>query len=204
MDEVRDFARKFKPAKKAALPVPSVIRKTGRFIEKRAGLDQTHFALGLHMPCYSEKARYSSELFNAILGEGMSSRLFQEIREKRGMAYRIHSYLEQEKSYGHAIIFAGIEKKNIMKVRELALKEIKGMAGINSRDAEEAKEQKIGNWSLNLESCDETSRMLAMQEMSTKAEDLYDYPEKISAVKLEDIRKMAKIKSYSLAVLAPK
>lgn len=202
--EVLDLTKKFKLRKKVLLPTPQVIRKNRNFIEKRAGLDQTHFALALHMPCLSEKARYSSEIFNAVLGEGMSSKLFQEIREKRGLAYKIHSYLEQEKSYGHAIIYAGIKKKNIKKVKEISLKEIKGMSKLSSRELEEAKEQKIGNWKLSLESCDDAARTLVLQEIATKAEELYSYPEKINEVKLQDVRALAKIKSYSLAVLVPK
>jgi predicted Zn-dependent peptidase len=106
-DDVRDKLKCLgKAAQRFELPKPIVSRKSGNFTEKRAELDQTHFALAMHMPRLSEKARYAGELFNAILGEGMSSKLHNEIREKRGMAYRIHSYLEQEKSYGHAIIYA--------------------------------------------------------------------------------------------------
>jgi predicted Zn-dependent peptidase len=205
IEEARAFiGKEFTGGKGSSIPAPSIKRKTGSFIEKRKDIDQTNFALALPMPSLSEKARYSAEIFNAILGEGMSSILHREIREKRGYAYRIRSYLEQEKSYGHAIIYAGIEKKNIKEVKEISLKEIRKMASVSSRDFEEAKEQKIGNWQLERESCDDVARMLAIQEIATKAEDLYDYPERISDVKLEDIRKMAKIKNYSTAILAPK
>lgn len=186
------------------LPKPIISRKSGNFMEKRAGLDQSHFTLGMHMPTLCEDKRYSSEIFSAILGEGMSSKLFREVREKRGLAYTVKSFLEQERDYGHAIIYAGIEKKNLRKVKEIVLKEIKLMGKTTSKELEEAKEQKIGNWELDLEACDKTATSLAFQEMTTKAEDFYKYPEKISDVKLQDVRNLAKIQKYSLAVIMPK
>ena len=206
LKEIDTFVKKYfeNSYKEYKLPKVTITRKSGSLIETRAGLDQTHFTLAFHRPCLTDKRRYANELFNAILGEGMSSTLFQEVREKRSLAYAITSFLEQERSYGHAIIYAGIEKKNIKKVKEIVLKEIKKMKEIKAKDLEETKEQKIGNWKLELEACDKTAIALALQEIATKAEDLYSYPERISDVKLQDVRALAKIKNYSLAVLAPK
>lgn len=204
-DDVKNAAKCFgKTAMHFELPKPTISRKSGNFMEKRHGLDQSHFTLGLHMPTLRDEKRYSSEIFNAILGEGMSSKLFREVREKRGLAYSVKSFLEQERDYGHAIIYAGIEKKNVKKVKEIVLKEIKSIGKTTKRELEDAKEQKIGNWELELESCDKTAVSLAIQEMTTKAEDFYSYPEKISEARLEDVRSLAKIKRYSLAVLVPK
>lgn len=201
---IEDMARSMeKPERNLDLPTPVISKTSGNFIEKRAGLDQTHFILGMHMPSLTESRRYASEIFNAILGEGMSSILHQEIREKRGLAYAIKSILEQEKSYGHSMIYAGIDRKNIRKVKDIILKEIKSISAFSARDFEEAKEQKIGNWELELEACDKVATYLALQEIATKAEDFYKYPEKISQVKLQDFRTLAKIKNYSTAVLAP-
>lgn len=206
LEEIKSLMKKYfeKPYKKTQLPKITITRKSGSLIEKRAGLDQTHFTLALHMPSLNARGRYASELFNAILGEGMSSRLFEVVREKRGLAYAISSYLEQEKDYGYSVIYAGIEKKNVKKVKELVLKEIKKMAQLKASDLDQAKEQKIGNWQLDLEACDTVVRNLVFQEIATKAEDFYDYPEKISDVLLKDVRALAKIKNYSLAVLVPK
>ncbi len=178
--------------------------KNNEIIESKQGLDQTHFTLGFHTPVFSSKMRYASEIFNAILGEGFSSVLFQEVREKRGWAYAIHSYLEQEKDYGYGVVYAGIDKKNIKKVKQITIKEIKNMSKIKAIDFEQTKEQKVGNWKLGLESCDNVAGNLVFQEIATKAEDFYDYPEKIYNVKLQDVRKLAKIKNYATAILVPK
>lgn len=189
--------------KKVKIPKPRIIPlgKNKSIIEKRHGLDQTHLAFGFHSPSLSDKRRYAAEVFNAILGEGMSSHLFQEVREKKGLAYAITSFLEQEKDYGYSVVYAGIEKKNIKKVKEIITKEIKNMAKINSKELEQAKEQKIGNWELSREACDKTATNLIFQEIATKAEDFYDYPKKINDVNLSDVKKLAKIKNYVTAIL---
>ncbi|UZE93753.1 MAG: insulinase family protein [Candidatus Pacearchaeota archaeon] len=206
LKEIDNMAKKYF-GKNKGIKIPEarikLLMKNKEVIERRQGLDQTHFALGFHRPSLSNKMRYASEVFNAILGEGMSSVLFQEVREKRGWAYLIHSYLQREKDYGYCTVYAGVEKKNIKKVKEIILKEIKGMAKAKARDLDEAKEQKIGNWQLSLESCNNTATNLIFQEMATKAEDFYDYPEKIYDVKLQDIKKLAKIKNYCNMVLVP-
>jgi len=206
LKDISDLAKLYfkKTYKKSNLPKPVVIKKSSQFNETREGLEQTHIALGFHMPSFSDKNRYASEVFNAILGEGMSSKLFQEVREKRGLAYSIHSSLSQEKSYGYMVVYAGIDKKNIKKVKEITLKEIKSMSSINLRDFEEAKEQKIGNWQLDLEACDKVAVNLVIQEIATKADDFYDYIENISDVSLKDVKSLVKIKEHSVAVIASK
>ena len=78
------------------------------------------------------------------------------------------------------------------------------MKEVSVKEIEEAKEQKIGNWQLELEACEKTATALAFQEIATKAEDFYDYERKILEVKPEEVRKIARIKNYSLAVILPK
>ena len=206
LKDIDNFAKEYFKKKKETIAHKLKIElsnKNKELIEKRRGLEQTHFSLGFHRPTFSNKLRYASELFNAILGEGMSSILFQEVREKRSLAYAIKSFLDQEKDYGYCFVYAGIEKKNIRKVKQIVLKEIKNISNIKVRDLDEAKEQKVGNWELELEDSYNVAQNLLFQEIATRAEDFYDYPEKIYDVRLDDIKKLAKIKSYSLAVLVP-
>jgi predicted Zn-dependent peptidase len=201
---MEDAKRKFS-IKKSVLESKLAINKTNRaIIEKRAGLDQIHLALAVHMPSLSDKRRYGAEIMSTILGGGMSSRLWQEVREKLGIAYSIHSLVEQEMSYGSLIIYAGINKDYQNKVREVILKEIKKLQDLKEKELEEAKEQLIGNFSLENENGINTAQHLALNEMAMEAEEFYRYPERISEVKLEDVKKLAKIKKYSFVALAPK
>lgn len=205
MEEITEIAKKyFHEEKQFTLPEISFIKRNNEFYEERHGLDQTHFCLGFHIPPLSDKHRYTSEVFNAILGEGMSSLLHQEVREKRGLAYAIKSLLDTEKDYGMCLVYAGIDKQNLKRVKEVVLKEIKNLSKINKKDLDEAKEQKIGNWEVEFENSDKVATNLIIQEIATKAEEFYKYPELINAIKLQDVKNMAKIGNYSLAVVAPK
>ncbi|MCX8194015.1 MAG: insulinase family protein [Candidatus Pacearchaeota archaeon] len=182
----------------------SPLNKNREFIEKRKDIDQAHLALAFNVSKLSDKERYASEIFNAILGQGMSSWLFQEVREKRGWAYSIKSFLEQEKDYGHCIVYAGVDKKNLKKVKEIVLKEISKFKELKTRELEEAKEQCIGNWQLEMEDSERTAAALTIQEIATKAEDFYRYDEKISSTKLQDVKNIAEIKNYVFAAVVPK
>ncbi|MEM4215088.1 MAG: pitrilysin family protein [Candidatus Pacearchaeota archaeon] len=206
IEEIKEMAEKFLIYKNKKISQSNIssLNKNREFIEKRKDIDQAHLALAFNVPKLSEKERYASEIFNAILGQGMSSWLFQEVREKRGWAYSIKSFLEQEKDYGHCIVYAGIDKENLKKVREIILKEIKKFQDLKAKDLEEAKEQCIGNWQLDMEDSEKTAAAITIQEIATKAEDFYVYDEKISDVKLRDVKNVAKIKNYVVAAVVPK
>jgi predicted Zn-dependent peptidase len=156
------------------------------------------------MPKLSEKLSYAAEVMNAVLGDGMSSRLFQEVREKRGLAYALKCFLEQERDYGHCLIYAGVEKKNIKKTIEVIKNEIKKIRVISSRELDEAREQCIGKWNVEKEQSESTAVKLILQEMATNSSDYYDYTEFISNVKMSDVKKINRISKYSLGMIVPK
>lgn len=205
-EEIVSFVEKyFKPYKKQ-MPMLDLrtLNKNLEFIEKRKDIDQAHLVLAFNAPKLSTKERYPAEIFNSILGSGMSSWLFQEVREKRGWAYSIKSFLEAERDYGHCIVYAGIDKKNLKNVKAIALKEIKRFRELKSRDFDEAKEQCIGNWQIDMEDSEKTAAGIILQEIATQAEDFYEYDEKISDVRLEDVKKFGKLKNYAFAAVIPK
>src|SRR3989344_4946058 len=123
-DNVLKEAKKF-PKKSSEIRQIPIVYKNGESIEKRKGIDQAHEVFGFHVPKLNDKNRYSAEIFENILGGGMSSRLFQEVRERRGLCYAIKSNLEQSKDYSYMIIYAGALKENVKKIKEIILKEIK-------------------------------------------------------------------------------
>lgn len=205
IEEIENIVKKLNSYQKNLLKVNIFSSgKNIKFIEKRKDLEQTHIAIAFNVPKLSEEGRHAADLFNAILGRGMSSWLFQEVREKKGWAYTIKSFLEQEKDYGHCIVYAGINKENLKKVKEIILKEISKFKSLKQKDLEEAKEQCIGNWQLELEDSERTAANVTMQEIATKAEDFYIYDEKISDVRLEDVKRIARIKNYVTAAIIPK
>lgn len=201
-EEVLEEAKKFPKVNKKIDYIP-IISKNGELIEKRKGIDQAHEVIGLHMPRLVDKDRYAAEIFDSILGGGMSSRLFQEIREKRGLCYAIKSHLEQSKDYSYMMIYAGTVKEKIKEIKELVLKEIKRINKLKQKDFDEAKERLIGLKEINGEKCDSTMMDLLQEEIGGNAENYYKYIDNINNVKLKDVRGLSKIKGYSFVALVP-
>lgn len=193
----------FQSKSKKQLPPLNLGVKTGKFLERRKHIDQAHLGFLFHVPNSQNQKRYSCEIFSAILGEGMSSRLFQEVREKRGLAYTVRSMIEQEKDYGHCLVYAGVEKKNLKKAKEIIIREIKGMKKISSKELDEAKEQCIGKYEVENEQCDSVAVKLILEEISKDANDFYNYPEFISNVSLNDVKDLAKTKAFSEGMIVP-
>lgn len=183
---------------------PIIEKKADQKIFFRKGIDQAHVCLGIHAPNLASKEKYAIDLFNTILGEGMSSKLFQEVREKRGLVYTIKSFIDAEKSYGNLLIYAGTEKSKVRQVKEISLAMIKDTANINSKDFNEAKEQCIGSFEVANEKSDSVAKQLLFNEVASSAEDYYNYVNEISRLKLKDISKFSKINSYGFTALLPK
>jgi len=201
-EKVLDEAKKF-PKKSSDIRQIPIICKNGEIIEKRKGIDQAHEVFGFHMPLMTDKNRYGAEIFDSILGGGMSSRLFQEVREKRGLCYAIKSNLEQSKDYSYEMIYVGTTKDKIKTVKELILKEIKKMKYLKQSDLSEAKERLIGLRQINEEKCDSTMIDLLQEELGGNAGNYYKYEEEIGKVKLSDVRELSKLKGFSFVALVP-
>ncbi|NYZ76825.1 insulinase family protein, partial [Candidatus Micrarchaeota archaeon] len=107
--DVLGFAEKFAVERemKNGQAMPEIKFRNLAESETRKELQQAVVAIGFHFPKMAEKERYAAEIFSAILGEGMSSKLFTEVREKRGLVYRVRSELDTGKNYSYMIIFAG-------------------------------------------------------------------------------------------------
>jgi len=181
-------------------PAPGSFDKV---IENRKNIDQAHLCLGIPMPSKSSKERYAAEIFNTILGVGMSSRLFQEVREKRGLAYAITSDVEQGKNYGCMIVYSGTDKRKVNEVKELILKEINAMKNLDQKDFEQAKEELIGQHHLSDEKSEKVALHLLDEELNGNAKEYYNYEDRINEVKLEDVRKLADAKDYAFIALIP-
>jgi predicted Zn-dependent peptidase len=202
LDLVLSEAKKF-PKVKNDIRSVKIVEKNGNFIDKRNGIDQAHEVIGFHMPKLNDENRYAAEIFDGILGGGMSSRLFQEIREKRGLCYAVKSNLEQSMDYSYELIYIGTVKKKIKEVRELVLKEIKKLKNLKQSDLSEAKERLIGLRNISKEKSDSTMIDLLQEEIGGNAKDYYNYEEGISNVKLKCVRNLSKLRNFSFVALVP-
>ncbi|MGB7576142.1 MAG: pitrilysin family protein [Thermodesulfobacteriota bacterium] len=133
-------------------------------------LEQVHFCLGTRGLPYNHSLRFTSYVLNTILGGGMSSRLFQEIRENRGLAYSVYSYLPTYIDTGLMVVYAGTNESSFQEVIELVLKEFNRLKEepLRHEELETAKEQLKGNLLLSLESSDNLMTRLAKNEIYFK------------------------------------
>ena len=183
--------------------VPEIVKKNVKGSENRPGIEQMNLAIGFHFPSSGDDEFYAAEVFSAILGQGMSSKLFSEVREKRGLVYGVKSDLDSGKNYGYMIIWAGTDPSKEKEVIDICLEEFKKMGSISEDELTEAKVQAIGNRHVESEGSSETAVNLIMEEISGDAEDYYKYEEKINSVSLDDIKKLASKTEYSSFSLGP-
>ena len=209
-DEFVDLANKTFGSISAETVKPQTNRPTvsSRVAVLKKDLEQAHMIMGALAPSAVSPERYAGFLLNAILGGSMSSRLFQEIREKRGLAYAIHSFVSPYMDAGILGIYAGTGEERVPVVINLILEELKALRNelLTEKELTQVKELIKGNFLLSMESTDSRMIRLAKNEISFGRyipED--DVIASIDAVTAEDVRnlafKMFKAGAISLAVM---
>lgn len=130
-------------------------------------LEQIHLCLGVAGIPQTHPLRYAAYVLNTILGGGMSSRLFQEIREKRGKAYSVYSFLSCYRDVGYLGVYAGTSLEWVEEVVDLVLRELRRLAAgeVKEEELERAKNQLLGNMVLNLETSDSWMSHIAKNEI---------------------------------------
>jgi len=136
-------------------------------LEKKT--EQAHICLGSRAISYMDPERYALDLVNTVLGEGMSSRLFLEIREQRGLAYDVHSYSSKHRDTGYFAVYMGVDPKKAEEAVLAALAELRRVAEEDIPEAEltKAKEFTKGRLRLGLESTNAMASWLAQQLLLT-------------------------------------
>jgi predicted Zn-dependent peptidase len=140
--------------------------KSGVFTHTKP-LEQVHLCLGMPGIHQTHPQRHAAYILNTILGGGMSSRLFQEIREKRGKAYSVYSFMSTYSDTGYLGIYAGTSLDWAEEVIELVLTELKGLAAgeIKADEVRRTQGQLVGNIMLGLESTDSWMSHIARNEL---------------------------------------
>jgi predicted Zn-dependent peptidase len=203
-EDVVKLAEKFCVNNEGKKPQVSEIKTQNlKSIEKRGDLQQANLAMGFHFPKTSEKEKFAAEVFLAIFGQGMSSKLWREVREKRGLAYAIKTEMDAGKDYGYLVIYIGTGKDKVREVINLCVEEFSKMKDISEKEVEDAKEQVMGNYDISTEDCANVATNLLLEEISGKAEDYYDFKKEIAKVTLKDIKELAEKADYSYFALTP-
>jgi predicted Zn-dependent peptidase len=136
-------------------------------LETKRDLEQVHLCIGVPAIPLGHEARFAAAVLNNLLGGGMSSRLFQNIREKEGLAYAVFSEITPYSDAGMFTVYAGTAKETVGQVIDLTIKEFHAMkeSPVAEEELTRAKNHLKGSLMLSLEST--TSRMsnLARQEL---------------------------------------
>ncbi|MGA2283536.1 MAG: pitrilysin family protein [Candidatus Dormibacteria bacterium] len=163
-----------------------------RFINKRT--EQANVILGGYACSYLDPRRHVLDLLNVVLGEGMSSRLFQELREERALAYDVHSFAARLRDSGCLGIYIGCEPRRAVEAVGVAVDELARLGGEGLGDGElsRAKQYAKGRLLLHLEGTGATSQFLGQQELLAGEVLLVgDVVAAIEAVSAEEVRAMA-------------
>ncbi len=134
---------------------------------KSRKLEQTHICIGYPSLPFASPDRYGVYVMNTIIGSSMSSRLFQEVREKRGLAYSVYSYLTQLSDSGLFTIYAAMSPSKAVQVLRIINREIKKLVkhGVEDDELDKVKEQIKGNMVLGLENTNNRMSQLAKHEI---------------------------------------
>jgi predicted Zn-dependent peptidase len=163
-------------------------------LRKKRELEQVHLCLGSRGFPQQVEERYAAALFNTVLGGGMSSRLFQRIREKEGLVYTVSSYHTGYLHGGYQAIYAACMPKNLERVLSITLEELRKIRneGATADELRDAKLHLKGSILLSLESTVSRMSGIARQEYyfgrQFTADDIIEH---IDAVTLDDIRRVA-------------
>jgi predicted Zn-dependent peptidase len=174
------------------------------------GHEQVHVCLGAEAPSLTDDRRFACALFNTLLGGNMSSRLFQEIRENRGLAYSIYSFLSPYCDSGVMGIYLGTDGDNVNPALETINKEIRKFqdGAVSQEDLDAAKEHTVGGIYLSSENPDNRMMRLANNEFVFGRQVTYEEVVKeIEQVTLDEVIQEARTiftgSGISLVTLGP-
>jgi predicted Zn-dependent peptidase len=179
--------------------VPRIIMRN------KKSLEQVQICIGVPSHPIAHEKRYASYVLNTLLGGGMSSRLFQNIRERQGLAYAIYSDLNPYRDTGCLCVYAGTSRESAERVVRSVVSEFRNLKTepVPEEELRRAKDQLKGSLMLSLESSTARMSNLARQEMYfDRFYGLDELIEKIGSITTEDLQQMANdyFRSDSVAV----
>ncbi|MGH9358833.1 MAG: M16 family metallopeptidase, partial [Terriglobia bacterium] len=176
----------------------------------KKNLEQVHICLGTPAYPYSHDRRYACYIMNSVLGGGMSSRLFQNVRERRGLAYAVFSGLSSFRDAGCLNIYAGTAKDNARQVVRLIIEELHRMKAepLGADELQRAKDYLKGSMLLGLESTGSRMSNVARQEIYFGSyTTINEIARRVDSVKQEHVMQVARevfdVKRFALTVLGP-
>lgn len=212
-DVYKEVNKKFNSIKIAQVPnkPKTKISQTKReVLVKYKETDQTHFILGVRAFDLFDKRNIKVSMLASVLGAGMSSRLFQKLREEMGVAYYVRAYNNPSLDHGSFQIAAGVSNDRVGEVIKEIIKECNDLKTnkISEQELDKVKSLLIGNMKMSLEATDDIANFYGGQEVLKKEiKTLENKIKEIKSVNVNDIKKMANIlfktNTLNLALIGP-
>jgi predicted Zn-dependent peptidase len=210
VDQIKKYFHEMLDGKKPQIKKVKEVQKVPAVKIKFKKTDQTQLIVGVRAyDLYSEK-RFALSLLSIILGGNMSSRLFIEVRERRGLAYYVRTNTESFEECGYLATQAGVEHKNLVLALETILAEYKKIAveRVSEKELQKAKDYIKGKMVMGMEASDEVAMFFVGQELARKEilkrEDIF---KRIDSVTTGNILSVAKEifqnKRLNLAIIGP-
>jgi predicted Zn-dependent peptidase len=183
--------------------------------EKRVHLverdtEQAHLCIGLPALPYTTKRRYVQGTIEAILSSGMSSRLFQEIREKRGLVYSVYGYFRPYEDVGQGVIYAGTDLDRVEEAIEAIIGELRKLRdeGVPEDELQRTRELRKGRLLMGLEDSRSVASWVGSQELTYgEIKTPEEVMAEIDAVTVKDVAELAdelfQTSKLSLALISP-
>lgn len=172
-------------------------------------IEQAHFNLAMPSLSVIDPRRYIQSLLNVILGEGMSSRLFTEIRDRLGLAYAIHSYADFLLDTGAMTVAASVAPAKLEQALIAVIDELeKAKSTITQRELDKARELSKGRMALRLEDSRHVASWLGGQEVLSgeilTPEEVFELLEKVTLTEVSELaEELFQPKNFRLAVVGP-
>jgi len=180
--------------------------KIKKFVEKRR-INNSYMALGYKTVSRLHKDSYVFDVISAILGRGQSGWIFDEIRNKRGLAYHVGVNSEAEIDYGMFAVYCGLDKSKINNAKEIILEQFRRLEKLNKNDLAEAKTYIEGSNALQMEDNFHHADTIAFWETIKDAKLADSYLNNIRKMTIGDVKRVAKKylnNKYTLVVIEQK
>ncbi len=174
-------------------PTPAASQPMARFHEKAT--EQYHLCLGAPGLARSDERRFALRVLDTLFGGSPSSRLFQEVREKRGLAYSVFSYLSQYVDTGQVALYVGTRPSNLRAAAEVLAEELRKLqdSSLTDQELERAKENVKGRTALSMESTlSRMNRLGTSVLMGVPVMSLDEIVAAIDAVTLDEVARLAR------------
>ena len=209
LERVREYLGGWQPREFGTWYPAQIPDDTPRLRLRSKKTEQAHFCLATPGLSAAHPDRYVLDVLNAVLGEGMSSRLFLEIREKRSLCYDVHSYVNHYQDTGSTVVNAGVDPSKLDEALRATIDELLKMVDrVPEKELVKAKEFIKGRLQLRMEDTRAVASWLGGQELLRReiltVDEVLDIVDAVSAESLQRVaRELWRTEAFRLAVVGP-